>query len=443
MKSLDQIASQGIPLNSTNTLGDASNHFIISQSGSYYLTGNLAVTEANAIRVSAAGVTIDLNGFEISHTGGTGSDGITILTTAHRCTVKNGSINAFNDGVDTITTTARGCLFRDLSATASTGIAIRVGQGAVLDNCRVHDCSGLAGIATGNGATLVNCTASNNSAMNAIQTGNGCALTNCTASGNTGTNGITTGIGCSLNNCAAISNTISGVAINTLDGCSLTNCSAASNTATAAIATTNNCSLNNCSANSNAAVSGIAAGFGNSLVNCSAGNNTSTAGMSVGISASFNSSITNCTCFNNTTPASPTNSTAMGFNLTTDSVIQGCSASNNLGDGIRVGSHCTVLRNMVVANIVGAAGAGIHATAGGNRIEGNNLVINPTGINVEVGGNLVLGNSVSASSVVNYSIAANNRYGPIVNIVGSAPAVNGSSAASTLTSSDPWTNFSY
>jgi len=98
---------------------------------------------------------------------------------------------------------------------------------------------------------------------------------------------------------------------------------------------------------------------------------------------------------------------------------------------------------MVVANIVGAAGAGIHATAGGNRIEGNNLVINPTGINVEVGGNLVLGNSVSASSVVNNSIAANNRYRPIVNIVGSAPAVNGSSAASTLTSSDPWTNFSY
>src|SRR6266446_1156352 len=65
MKSLDQIASQGIPLNSTNTPGDASNHFIISQPGTYYLTGNLAVTETNAIRVAAAGVTIDLNGFQI------------------------------------------------------------------------------------------------------------------------------------------------------------------------------------------------------------------------------------------------------------------------------------------------------------------------------------------------------------------------------------------
>jgi hypothetical protein len=46
MKSLDQIASTGIALNSTNTAGDANVHFIISQPGSYYLTGNLAVTKS-------------------------------------------------------------------------------------------------------------------------------------------------------------------------------------------------------------------------------------------------------------------------------------------------------------------------------------------------------------------------------------------------------------
>jgi NAD(P)-dependent dehydrogenase (short-subunit alcohol dehydrogenase family) len=52
MKSLDQVASTGVALNTTNTPGDASNHFIINQAGSYFLTGNLDVTKTNGIRVN-------------------------------------------------------------------------------------------------------------------------------------------------------------------------------------------------------------------------------------------------------------------------------------------------------------------------------------------------------------------------------------------------------
>src|SRR5436190_2248196 len=42
--------------------------FTISASGSYYLTGNLAVTTGTAITISADNVTLDLNGFTISST---------------------------------------------------------------------------------------------------------------------------------------------------------------------------------------------------------------------------------------------------------------------------------------------------------------------------------------------------------------------------------------
>ncbi len=42
--------------------------YTISQPGSYYLTGNLTVSSGDAIRITASGVTLDLNGFTISST---------------------------------------------------------------------------------------------------------------------------------------------------------------------------------------------------------------------------------------------------------------------------------------------------------------------------------------------------------------------------------------
>ena len=113
MKSLDQVASTGIALNATNTPGDASNHFVINQSGSYFLTGNLDVTKTNGIRVNVANVTIDLNGYQIARASGSGGDGITLRPAADGCTVTNGSITGFGNAIDTITTTARGCVFRE------------------------------------------------------------------------------------------------------------------------------------------------------------------------------------------------------------------------------------------------------------------------------------------------------------------------------------------
>jgi len=61
MKSLDQIEARTAI---TNTASQAT----ISQSGSYYLTGNLTVSTGNGIVIAANGVTLDLNGFTITST---------------------------------------------------------------------------------------------------------------------------------------------------------------------------------------------------------------------------------------------------------------------------------------------------------------------------------------------------------------------------------------
>src|SRR5262245_41804718 len=65
MKPLDQVEPR-TAINAVNTPGDATAVFRITQPGSYYLTGNVAgVLNRSGIAVSAADVTIDLNGFAV------------------------------------------------------------------------------------------------------------------------------------------------------------------------------------------------------------------------------------------------------------------------------------------------------------------------------------------------------------------------------------------
>jgi len=68
--------------------------FTISQSGSYYLTGNLTVSSGDAITFAANGVTLDLAGFSITSTKASAA-GTAILLTAtgfSDLTITNGHI---------------------------------------------------------------------------------------------------------------------------------------------------------------------------------------------------------------------------------------------------------------------------------------------------------------------------------------------------------------
>ena len=57
MKTLDQIEPR-VTVDAAHTPGNATNAFIITQPGSYYLTGNVAVASGNAIFIATNDVTL-------------------------------------------------------------------------------------------------------------------------------------------------------------------------------------------------------------------------------------------------------------------------------------------------------------------------------------------------------------------------------------------------
>jgi hypothetical protein len=93
MKTLDQME----PRTPISTYGTN-----ITAGGSYYLTANLtgASTTQDAITISADNVTIDLNGFALLNTAGTGTsaDGIS-FTSRKNVTIRNGTIQGFSRGI--------------------------------------------------------------------------------------------------------------------------------------------------------------------------------------------------------------------------------------------------------------------------------------------------------------------------------------------------------
>ena len=79
-----------IIVNATNTLGDASNTFIIGASSSYYFTGNITgEATKNGISIRADNVTLDLNGFAIISGGGT-TRGVDIPAAQSGIIIRNG-----------------------------------------------------------------------------------------------------------------------------------------------------------------------------------------------------------------------------------------------------------------------------------------------------------------------------------------------------------------
>ena len=134
----------------------------------------------------------------------------------------------------------------------------------------------------------------------------------------------------------------------------------------------------------------------------------------------------------------------MGVNVGGSSTVERCTVQGSRGDGIRAISSCLILNNTCDRNVDASGdGAGIHTTSTENRIEGNTVTGNDRGIEVASTGSLIIKNT-AATNTTDYEIAIGNRYGAIINITaGGAAAVSGNTAASTLTSTDPWANFSY
>jgi parallel beta-helix repeat protein len=186
--------------------------------------------------------------------------------------------------------------------------------------------------------------------------------------------------------------------------------------------------LDSCVANDNQ-LFGFQINSGATVTRCSAGANSGD-----GFLVELGCSLTDCTAFGN----------QRGFVTLSGCRVTGCIARGSAGDGITVASSCVVRDNVCSSNGTGTGGgAGILATGSDNRIEGNNCVLADRGIDVNSAGNFIVRNSCSGNTT-NWTIVANNYYGPIIDRVGILTlAVNGNAGGSSLGSTDANANFSY
>ncbi len=106
MKRLDEVEAR-VNLSALNTPGDASSVFVITAPGSYYLTGNVAVTGAggvvNGIKIYSDNVTLDLNGFTISSTNASAA-GNGVLLAGSAAALGNANVTILNGTIKGTTT---------------------------------------------------------------------------------------------------------------------------------------------------------------------------------------------------------------------------------------------------------------------------------------------------------------------------------------------------
>lgn len=224
----------------------------------------------------------------------------------------------------------------------------------------------------------------------------------CVAQGNTST-GIRAAQGAAILRCFAQENA-TGIDAGII--ASVTDCSVVSNTGRGIVAG-GNCVVSRCTVQQNGG-DGITLNFGSLAVDCVSRSNG-----------------------------------GHGFIASNASIVRGCTADRNSIDGIRLASACSALNNSCTSNALDGTGAGVHATGSDNRVEGNNCIANTFGVQIDAAGNVIVGNTCSGNTS-NFSIVAANVHGPVVDRrTPGGVTFTGSSAASTMNTTDPFANFAY
>jgi len=221
MKTLTQVEPR-TPVATNTTPGDASDLFVITNSGSYYLTTNIAgASGKSGIEISANNDTLDLNGFALQ---GVASSvvGIYIPAAQTNITVRNGTLSGWADaGVYSSNVNSLNLVLERLSVDGNdyeTQEGIFVQGAGVVRDC--NSCNnGESGIYLGSGI-VSGCKADGN-ALDGINTGNDVLITGCTVTGNGGY-GIATGVVCKVADCIVANNMFGGIV--TSDNSQITGC---------------------------------------------------------------------------------------------------------------------------------------------------------------------------------------------------------------------------
>jgi len=181
-----------IAVNSVNTPGDASSTFRITQSGSYYLTGNIVGQAAkHGITISSADVTLDLSGFAL--VGGANSlNGINVPGFTEGIVIRNGTVRGWTQS----------------------GIEAAIDSGAVENIVARRNSQWGIRVSTGSfGATIMNCSAFQNGLSivpgGGILASGAAVMTNCRSTHNQGV-GFELSGGSSVSNSVARSNSSHG-----------------------------------------------------------------------------------------------------------------------------------------------------------------------------------------------------------------------------------------
>ncbi len=374
-----------IAISKANTPGDADSVYRITLPGSYYLTESVGgVSGRHGIEIAASDVTIDLMGYAVR--GAAGSlTGIRSDGERDRIVIRNGAVHGWGGaGVDLLAGgTGYQSRFEHVVAANNVGLGLRGNVSCVFFACLARN-NGTDGLVSQAEGQFSHCLARENGRDGFVTGTSGGQVSNCMARQN-GRHGFNLGLASQVSHSTAQFNTGDGFMV--FGASVLTACTARSNS-TSGIRTTQTCVVVDCVASQNGE-HGITVGEGSS--------------------------------------------------------VRACVAWQNTADGIRLSDDCSATQNTCDGNGVGTgSGAGIVATGIDNVIRLNNCTDNDRGIECLTFGNLIVQNFCSGNAS-NWNLAADNHYGPIVNITAlPGAAVSGmGGATSTLATTDPWANFSH
>ena len=161
MKTLTEVEPR-IAINATNTPGDDFSTFMITQPGSYYLTGNVTgAVNANGLTIDADDVTVDLAGYALIGAPGSAAGSGIFMFERSNVEIRNGTVRDFGD--DGIRGFGFGRSHRVISvrvlSNGSYGIRF-VGEGNLVKDCTAQ--GNAFGINAGLGSTVTGNTASFN-----------------------------------------------------------------------------------------------------------------------------------------------------------------------------------------------------------------------------------------------------------------------------------------
>lgn len=181
MKSLDQIEPR-TPVDSVHTPGSGTEQFIISQSGSYYLTTNITgVSGKDGIRITASAVNLDLNGFTMQ---GVSGSGYGIYSSGDNVVVRNGRIQNWNSGINDTVSSTQNRIYESVTVCSNNSFGIVTATGAIIRNCLVQN-NGYFGIYASGASRITGCVVNGNGAGGiAIEPPGGCVIENNFAFGN-------------------------------------------------------------------------------------------------------------------------------------------------------------------------------------------------------------------------------------------------------------------